>query len=73
MRPVESIYQRLGKNMRMLREHAGITQAELGRLLTPPLGRPQMTHFENGRNRMQLHHIEQIAAIFDVSLDDLCE
>lgn len=45
-------YRALGARILAAREKAGMTQAELGAELSPPVTRAQVAHVEGGKNRI---------------------
>ena len=56
---VERIYRVLGRRIRMARELAGVTQAELAKAIG--VSRPSIVNIEQGRQRVVLHHFVGIA------------
>jgi len=59
---IETIHAQVGLRMRAMREALGLDQSEVGRRLG--LDRTSITNIETGRQRLQLHTVEKIAAAF---------
>lgn len=58
-----------GKRLQALRESAGLTQKELGRMVN--LSQQTIDHYEKGRSNPSIETINQFANIFKVSTDYL--
>ncbi|HOQ09259.1 MAG TPA: helix-turn-helix transcriptional regulator [Syntrophomonadaceae bacterium] len=58
-----------GKRLQALREAAGLTQKELGRMVN--LSQQTIDHYEKGRSNPSIETINQLANIFKVSTDYL--
>ena len=59
----------LGKNLRELRKHEGLTQEQMAQRLG--LSRVNYTRYETGASRPDYETLIAIADYFDVSLDEL--
>lgn len=58
-KPIEGVYQALGARIRMIRETLGLQQAELAKRVG--LERTTVVNFENGKQRVLPHTIEEFA------------
>jgi transcriptional regulator with XRE-family HTH domain len=67
----EPFYVQVGRRIHGLRTGKGLTQAEVGLRLDPPVTRASIANLENGRQRLLLHTFVQIAEILECRLDDL--
>src|SRR5258705_12401951 len=67
----EPFYLEVGRRIQGLRSSKGLTQAELGLRLDPPVTRASVANLESGRQRLLLHTFVQLAAILDCELRDL--
>lgn len=68
---VEAFYAALGERVRHARQAKGLTQAELGARLVPPVTRASVANLEAGKQRVLAHTLQQLAATLDVSLASL--
>ncbi len=63
---MQEISKYIGKKIRDIREEKGVTQKELGELLSySPMG---ISHFENGIRDLRLSDIKKLAEYFKVDL-----
>jgi len=67
----ERFYVDVGRRIQGLRSTKGLTQAELGLRLDPPVTRSSVANLESGRQRVLLHTVVQLAAILKCELRDL--
>jgi transcriptional regulator with XRE-family HTH domain len=58
----EGVYRLLGARIEQFRSITGMTQLELAKRMK--LTRTSITNIEAGRQRMQLHDVERLAAAF---------
>ncbi len=63
----EAVNIEVGKRVRVLRERAEMTQAELGKLLE--LDRTSVSHVEHGRHSLNLSHLFFLKEYFEVEFD----
>src|SRR3954471_14565960 len=68
---IEAIYADVGALIRVARESMGMSQAMLGEQLKPPMTRASVANMENGKQRIMLHSLIQIARTLDMTLDVL--
>lgn len=64
-----SINELVGARLRELRVMAGVTQAELGRMVG--LSRPSVTNIEKGRQQVSVELLVELAAALGVSPENL--
>jgi transcriptional regulator with XRE-family HTH domain len=69
--PVEAIYPLVGRQIQVARDRQGISQASLGRQLTPPLKRASIANIEAGKQRILLHTLIGIAATLKMPPEQL--
>jgi len=67
---IEPFYGALGAKIQEARG-AKMTQAQLGRSLTPQSTRASIANIENGKQRVLLHTFVQLAKVLDVDMKDL--
>lgn len=65
----DGLYVSLGKQVRLCREKAQLTQGELARRVG--MTRTSITNIETGRQKVQLHTLYQVARAVNVSPQDL--
>jgi transcriptional regulator with XRE-family HTH domain len=65
MKPIDGVYQDIGKLIRMAREEENLTQHELGELVG--LKRSSITNIEQGRHRIQVHTLMALAEALRLS------
>ena len=66
-----AIYRVIGARLLELRSVAGLTQEQVAARLDPPVTRAAIAMIEAGNQRMLVHTLAQLAAMFKVSLNDL--
>jgi transcriptional regulator with XRE-family HTH domain len=59
------------ERIRAAREAAGLSQAQLGRLMVPPLSRLAVWRLENGARALTAAHVEAFAAALALSVSEL--
>lgn len=65
----EDLYKAVGQRIRRIREERRLTQAELAELVS--LTRTSITNIEQGRQKLLLHTLYDIAAALTVKASDL--
>lgn len=65
----EDLYKAVGQRIRRIREERRLTQAELAELVS--LTRASITNIEQGRQKLLLHTLYDIAAVLTVKPSDL--
>lgn len=68
---VEPIYLAVGRNVTTRRIVNRWSQAQLGRMLRPPVTRACIANLERGNQRVMLHMMEQLAELFGCHLAQL--
>ena len=68
---IEPFYRDVGQSIRHLRGRRGITQEQLGRLLSPPTTRVSVANIEGGHQRILAHTLVQLAAALSVDVMDI--
>ena len=68
---IEPFYETLGKKIQEAREMQKMTQAQLGKSLTPPSTRASIANIENGKQRILLHTFVQLTKALNVDMEDL--
>jgi transcriptional regulator with XRE-family HTH domain len=68
---IEPFYAEVGRRIRDHRNKAGMTQEDLGRLLSPPMTRVSVANFEGGHQRVLSHTLVQLAAALNVEVTDI--
>ena len=68
---IEPFYAEVGRRIRELRNRAGMTQEDLGRLLLPPVTRVSVANIEGGHQRILSHSLVQLAAALNVEVIDI--
>lgn len=72
MRPrIEPFYEVLGSNIQKARDHRRMTQAELGLSLNPPSTRASIANIENGKQRVLVHTLSQLARSLNIDVREL--
>ena len=56
---IEPVYRAVGARVQMIRELLGQTQDDVAKAVG--MSRPNLVNLENGKHRMQMHHLEAIA------------
>ncbi len=68
---IEPFYTVLGPKIQKARERKKMTQAQLGRCLTPPTTRASIANIENGKQRVLAHTFLQLARAVDIDIKEL--
>src|ERR1700733_6552522 len=68
---IESFYTDVGRCIRDLRTKAGLTQEQLGHLLSPPTTRVSVANIEGGNQRILSHTLVQLASAVKVEINDI--
>jgi transcriptional regulator with XRE-family HTH domain len=68
---IEPLYAEVGRRIRDLRNRAGMTQEDLGQLLSPPMTRVSVANIEGGHQRILSHTLVQLAAALNVEVTDI--
>ncbi len=68
---IEPFYKDLGANIHDAREEREMTQAQLGQVLNPPATRASIANIENGKQRVLVHTLVQLAKVLDVEIGRL--
>lgn len=68
---MEPFYSELGLRIQGYRKRAGLTQAELGGRLTPPLTRASVANIESAKQRLLAHTLVEVAQVLGVDLSEL--
>jgi transcriptional regulator with XRE-family HTH domain len=71
MAPIDGFYKRLGGRVRHWRRERGMTQADVGARLTPPVTRASEANLELGQQRVLAHTLVQLAAVLSITVDEL--
>jgi transcriptional regulator with XRE-family HTH domain len=71
MTKVEPFYSDVGRRIRGERIKIGMTQEQLGRLLSPPTSRVSVANIEHGNQRILSHTLVQLAAALNVEVADI--
>lgn len=66
-KPIEPIYQEIGRRIQHAREKHGLSQAALGQKLTPPLKRAGINNIESAKQRILVHTLVSIARVLRMS------
>jgi transcriptional regulator with XRE-family HTH domain len=59
--------------LQLTREEAGLTRAQVVRLLDPPIAERTLIRWENGETPIPYHRMRQLALIYRVKARDLVE
>lgn len=68
---IEPFYRELGAKLHGFREERKMTQAQLGLVLNPPATRASIANIENGKQRVLVHTLVQLAEALDVEIKEL--
>jgi transcriptional regulator with XRE-family HTH domain len=68
---IEPFYETLGSQIQQAREQRKMTQEQLGRALTPPSTRASIANIENGKQRVLVHTLAQLAESLGVQIEVL--
>ena len=71
MKHEKTFYVAVGTAIELHRSYKGMTQAQLGSYLDPPLTRAAISNMEKGRQRILAHTLCHIADILGVEVADL--
>ena len=63
--------EEVGRRIRRAREEMGLSQAELGRLLTPPRSHAAVSDIERGKTKLDVEGLSMIAQLLNKTLEDL--
>lgn len=64
----DPFYRELGQRVRGFRAKRGLTQDNLGKMLTPQVTRAAIANVENGKQRVLAHTVAQLAQVLDVEV-----
>jgi transcriptional regulator with XRE-family HTH domain len=67
----ERFYRTLGETIRKRRDALGLTQAQLGARLNPPMTRASIANIEAGKQRVLAHTLVDLASALSAKLDEL--
>jgi transcriptional regulator with XRE-family HTH domain len=68
---IEPFYATLGANIRGARDRLTMTQAQLGSGLAPPSTRASIANIENGKQRVLVHTLVQLARALETKVEKL--
>ena len=68
---IERFYETLGSRFQQAREQRKMTQEQLGRALKPPSTRASIANIENGKQRVLVHTLAQLAESLGVQIETL--
>lgn len=68
---IEPFYAALGRRVQRLRHAKGMTQAELGQRLVPPVTRASIANLESGKQRVLVHTLVDLAQLLGVKVTKL--
>jgi len=68
---IEPFYEILGSTIQRLREARKMTQAQLGRSLTPQSTRAAIANIEQGKQRVLVHTFVELAKALESDMKDL--
>jgi transcriptional regulator with XRE-family HTH domain len=68
---LEPFYAALGRRVADARDRRGMTQAQLGEKLKPPVTRASIANVESGKQRVLAHTLVDLAAALEVAVTDL--
>lgn len=68
---IEPFYADVGRRIRDQRNRVGMTQEQLGRLLSPPTTRVSVANIEGGNQRILSHTLVQLATALSVEVWDI--
>jgi transcriptional regulator with XRE-family HTH domain len=64
-------YRHLGERVRAYREIAGLSQAALGKRLSPSMSRANIANIENAQQQVLVHTLFEIAGVLGVPVATL--
>ena len=65
---IEAFYVALGSNIHAARDRLKMTQAQLGGALVPPSTRASIANIENGKQRVLVHTLVQLARALETEV-----
>jgi transcriptional regulator with XRE-family HTH domain len=68
---IEAFYETLGSNVQGARDRLKMTQAQLGLALVPPSTRASIANIENGKQRVLVHTLVQLARALETKVEKL--
>lgn len=68
---IEPIYLAVGARIKARRIALGLSQADVGNGMDPPMQKSSITNIERGNQRIQLHTLVQIAAELETTPHEL--
>jgi transcriptional regulator with XRE-family HTH domain len=68
---IEPFYYELGRRVQAARAKCGLSQAELGELLSPPLTRASIANIEGAKQRVLSHTLVELSVGLGVSVLEL--
>jgi transcriptional regulator with XRE-family HTH domain len=68
---IEAFYEILGSNVQGARGRLKMTQAQLGLALGPPSTRASIANIENGKQRVLVHTLVQLARALETKVEKL--
>lgn len=68
---IEAFYETLGSNIQSARDRIKMTQAQLGFALVPPSTRASIANIENGKQRVLVHTLVQLARTLETKVEKL--
>lgn len=68
---IEAFYGALGSNIQTARDRIKMTQAQLGLALAPPSTRASIANIENGKQRVLVHTLVQLARTLETPVERL--
>lgn len=68
---IEAFYEALGSNIQSARDRLKMTQTQLGSTLVPPSTRASIANIENGKQRVLVHTLVQLARALETKVEKL--
>ncbi len=68
---IEAFYEALGSNIQAARDRVKMTQAQVGLALVPPSTRASIANIENGKQRVLVHTLVQLARALETKVEKL--
>lgn len=68
---IEAFYEVLGSNIHGARDRLKMTQAQLGLALVPQSTRASIANIENGKQRVLVHTLVQLARVLETKVEEL--
>lgn len=68
---IEPIYREMGEVLARLRALKGLSQAQVGSMLSPPVTRASIANLENGKQRILFHTLADLARIYGVQIEEI--